>query len=131
MKYDLKPEDQRKVKLFAHRGEAVVFWISLAALIFLILISLFRYFYLDKIVKEYNKLAGQTHPVMLKLNEVKTQNEFLLTRQQQFADSLHITLDSLARVQSALKQLRQKIPKRKGPAPPQKAKSKVLVLPDY
>ncbi len=42
-KFDLKPKDQGKINLFANKGEAIVFWLSIAGLIFLAIVSGFRY----------------------------------------------------------------------------------------
>ncbi len=131
MKYDLKARDQRKVKLFAHRGEAVVFWISLGALIFLAIISLFRYFYLDKIVVEYNRLAGEAHPIVLQLREIKAQNDSLKTEQVNMSDSLRFMRKNLEQLKIKLKKIQQTKAKRSAPAVTKKAQQGVLVLPDY
>ena len=42
-KFDLKPQDKSKIALFANKAEAIVFWLSLAGLIFLGIISLSRF----------------------------------------------------------------------------------------
>ncbi len=42
-KFDLKPKDSSKIRLFANKAEAIVFWLSLAGLIFLGIISLSRF----------------------------------------------------------------------------------------
>ncbi len=42
-KFDLKPKDSSKITLFANKAEAIVFWLSLAGLIFLGIISLSRF----------------------------------------------------------------------------------------
>jgi len=42
-KFDLKPQDKSKITLFANKAEAIVFWLSLAGLIFLGIISLSRF----------------------------------------------------------------------------------------
>ena len=42
-KFDLKPQDKSKITLFANKAEAIVFWLSLAGLIFLGVISLSRF----------------------------------------------------------------------------------------
>ncbi len=42
-KFDLKPQDNSKITLFANKAEAIVFWLSLAGLIFLGIISLSRF----------------------------------------------------------------------------------------
>ena len=42
-KFDFKPKDSSKITLFANKAEAIVFWLSLAGLIFLGIISLSRF----------------------------------------------------------------------------------------
>ena len=42
-KFDLKPQDNSKITLFANKAEAIVFWLSMAGLIFLGIVSLSRY----------------------------------------------------------------------------------------
>ncbi len=42
-KFDFKPKDSSKISLFANKAEAIVFWLSLAGLIFLGIISLSRF----------------------------------------------------------------------------------------
>jgi len=42
MKIDFKPQDDRKISLFANWGEAVVFWLCLGGLIFFGLITIVR-----------------------------------------------------------------------------------------
>lgn len=131
MKYDLKPQDQRKVKLFAHRGEAIVFWLSLGALIFLAIISLFRYFYLDKISDQYNKLVGEAHPIIFQLKEIKAQNESLQDEQASLNDSLIMMQDSLEIMRGDLQKLRQKTVERSALPIVKKPKQEVIILPDY
>ena len=131
MKYDLKPQDQRKVKLFAHRGEAIVFWISLGALIFLAIISLFRYFYLDKIADQYNKLVGEAHPIILQLKDIKAQNDSLKKEQTWLKESLFMMEDSTKQLKADMQKLRQE--KLQKPVVPiiEKPKPDVIILPEY
>jgi len=42
-KFDFKPKNSSKITLFANKAEAIVFWLSLAGLIFLGIISLSRF----------------------------------------------------------------------------------------
>ncbi len=42
-KFDFKPKDSSKITLFGNKAEAIVFWLSLAGLIFLGIISLSRF----------------------------------------------------------------------------------------
>ena len=42
-RFDFKPKNSSKITLFANKAEAIVFWLSLAGLIFLGIISLSRF----------------------------------------------------------------------------------------
>ncbi|TDI92204.1 MAG: hypothetical protein E2O77_05345 [Caldithrix sp.] len=42
-KFDFKPKNSSKITLFANKAEAIVFWLSLAGLFFLGIISLSRF----------------------------------------------------------------------------------------
>ncbi len=55
---DLKPRDPGKITLFANTGEAIVFWLSLGGLIFLAIITLFRYFTAERVGRDYRTLAS-------------------------------------------------------------------------
>ena len=125
-----EPKKTKKVKLFAHKGEAVVFWICLAALVFLAITSLFRYFYLDKVAKEYNKRVGEAHPIVLQLNELQAENDSLRQEQISLKQVVSALEDSALQFRSDLSKLKNQ--KAGQPAPPLTAepKSKVRVLPD-
>jgi uncharacterized protein YceH (UPF0502 family) len=41
--FDLQPKNKRKISLFANKAEAIVFWLCIAGLIFLGIVSFFRY----------------------------------------------------------------------------------------
>lgn len=91
MKFDLKPQDDRKVALFANSGEAIVFWLSLAGLIFLAIITIYRSLAL-------NRAPGSGIPAA-------AQNE-LLQRFQQLEAQTRLyrqETDSLRRVFEALR----------------------------
>ncbi len=124
------PKKIEKVKLFAHKGEAVVFWICLTALVFLAITSLFRYFYLDKVVKEYSTLSGEAHPIVLQLNKLQAENDSLMLEQDSLKQAVSALEDSAMQLRSDLSKLENK--KTGQPVPPIIAgpKSKVRVLPD-
>ncbi|MCH7756228.1 hypothetical protein IH970_14045 [candidate division KSB1 bacterium] len=42
-RFDLKPKDQSKITLFANKAEAIVFWLCITGLVFLGIVSFFRY----------------------------------------------------------------------------------------
>ena len=108
MRYALKPAEKGKVRLFAHSGEAVVFWLALAGLVFLAIVSLYRGFYLQKVVDRYNGVAGDVNPLMLQMKRVIAIN-----------DSLEVQLEATRRELNAtnakLDSLEQRV--RRAPAP--------------
>jgi len=55
---DFKPRDPRKVTLFANTGEAIVFWLSLGGLIFVAIVTLFRYFTAERLGRDYSVLES-------------------------------------------------------------------------
>jgi len=118
-----------KVKLFAHKGEAVVFWICVAALVFWTITSLFRYFYLEKAVEEFNKLSDDSHPVVLQLKELKADNDSLLVEQNSLKQTVAALEDSASQLRSDISRLRRKTVPAVSPSVV-KPKTKVRILPD-
>lgn len=56
---DFKPRDRGKITLFANTAEAVVFWLSLGGLVFLGIITLFRYFTAERTAQDYSTLVAR------------------------------------------------------------------------
>jgi len=80
-KIDIKPASSEKITLFANKAEAVVFWLSLAGLIFLAIISFSRY-------------RGESRSVENKQFVRETQAR--LSRLEADNQALQVKLDSLA-----------------------------------
>lgn len=71
MKFDFNPQSDEKVKLFAHWGEAIVFWLSLSALVFLAIVTTFRYFYLRNARIEFSKLDTAQKQILEKVEQLE------------------------------------------------------------
>lgn len=69
MKIRFRPATDSNLTLFAHWGEAIVFWLSLFALIFLGIVSTIRYLYFKEVKTE---LANFTSASKSKIEEVTT-----------------------------------------------------------
>lgn len=72
-KFDFKPKDSSKIALFANKAEAIVFWLSIAGLIFLAIISTFRY--LNNRAMELDKAFRED--LLIRLEAVEAQNDSL------------------------------------------------------
>ncbi|MFQ5636653.1 MAG: hypothetical protein ACE5IR_01500 [bacterium] len=72
-KFDLKPENPAKIKLFANTAEAVVFWLALAGLIFLAIVSFFRYQSNKQVLLD----QGFRQEMQLKTEQLESQNLIL------------------------------------------------------
>jgi len=79
-KIDLKPADTSRVTLFANKAEAIVFWLSLAGLIFLAIVSVFRYYN----NKTYALQASDKHLLLQKISQLQATTQ----EQIQLIDSL-------------------------------------------
>jgi len=119
-----------KVKLFAHKGEAIVFWICVAALVFWAVTSLFRYFYLEKAVDSYNQLTDKAHPVILQLKELRAENESLMFEQDSLKQIVSALEDSALQIRSDLSKIQNKKTTPAAPPAAVKPKGKVRILPD-
>lgn len=98
---DFKPRDRGKITLFANTAEAIVFWLSLGGLVFLGIITLFRYFTAEKTAHDYSTLVAR----QAELNTAWESRSSLMNAQ---IDSLKIELAKsrleIARLNDALNQ---------------------------
>jgi len=72
-KFDFKPKESSKITLFANKAEAIVFWLSVAGLIFLAIISTFRY--LNNRTIEFDEAFRED--LLMRLEAVEAQNDSL------------------------------------------------------
>ena len=91
MNYSLKPLEKSRVRLFANSGEAVVFWLALAGILFLAIISVYRGYHLQKIIDQYNNVAFEINPLILNVQRVVAINDSLKNEQE----TLKTKLDSV------------------------------------
>lgn len=98
---DFKPRDRSKITLFANSAEAIVFWLSLGGLVFLAIITLFRYFTAESMGRDYGALAAQQE-------ELSSRWQNQSARMNAEIDSLKIELAKsrieIARLNDALEQ---------------------------
>ena len=99
-KIDFKPRDPARVTLFANAGEAIVFWLSLAGLIFLGFVSVLRYLGRENVDSE--RIEAIQTELSAKIDILATQNRDYANRievlrkeskhSQRLVDSLTIEL---------------------------------------
>jgi hypothetical protein len=77
---DFKPEDQTPITLFSNWGEAIVFWLSIIGLIFLVILSVIRYFSVRQIDLDYRDLEKTQDTLVLKIEEVEQENRAYLQK---------------------------------------------------
>ena len=75
MKIDFRPRDDGKVSLFANWGEAVVFWLSLAGLILLGLITVVRSIDRAKTRNTFQEFRSEQQQVLQKIELLEQQKK--------------------------------------------------------
>ena len=73
LKVDFKPQNQSKVIFFSNKGEAFVFWLSLAALIFLAILLGFRYFAYSRL--EFDAIEASQSELLIRVQYLEEQNK--------------------------------------------------------
>lgn len=86
-KFDLTPRNSDRITLFANKAEAIVFWLAIAGLLFLAIVSLFRYL-TNKQLETGEKFRSQ---IVRKIESLETQNQSL----QNQIDSLKTEIETL------------------------------------
>lgn len=86
-KFDLKPQSSERITLFANKAEAIVFWLAAAGLIFLAIVSLFRYL----TYKELQPGEQFQKEIVLKTEQLENQNQMLRNQ----IDSLRTEIERL------------------------------------
>jgi hypothetical protein len=77
---DLKPRDNSKIALFANKGEAIVFWVSVAGLVFLGMIVLSRHFMAKRIIDKYDTYVSGLEDLSQEVDSLKTQNALYMNQ---------------------------------------------------
>ena len=85
---------QRQPMLFANIGEAIVFWISAAAVIALLALSLFRFVDYNSAQAASDALQNNHREIILEINRLKAENASLIKSNREMMQRI----DSLARV---------------------------------
>ena len=87
---------QRQPMLFANIGEAIVFWISAAAVIALLALSLFRFVDFNSARAASDALQNNHREIILEINRLKVENASLIKSNREMMQRI----DSLAHVLS-------------------------------
>lgn len=104
MKIDNNSKNQPRIALFANKSEAIVFWLACTGLIFLAMISVFRYFYLHRAhfvaAENAQQIIAQIHTLDHQNDVIMAQNDSLkneLMQNQQKVENLTLDLIALKR----------------------------------
>jgi len=101
-KINFKPVDKTPINLFANKGEAIVFWLSLAGLLFLGIISLFRYLNADLIRENYREKE-------IAVEQFQTEIESLKTQQQKYQNQVRSLQERLTQSRNQIQELNKAI----------------------
>ena len=77
MRYIFTPSDKTRIRLFANSFEAAVFWIATAGLVFLIIITFYRSYYLKNVTEQYNAVAAEFNPAIIQIGSMIALNDSL------------------------------------------------------
>ena len=75
MKIIFRPQDDRKISLFANWGEAVVFWLCLGGLIFFGLITIVRSIDRSKTRDTFQEFRAEQQQVLQRIEFLENQNK--------------------------------------------------------
>jgi hypothetical protein len=91
LKINFKPRNNQKISLFAHWGEALVFWISISGLVLLAIITIVRAIDRSNTRKSFQELRNEQQQVYQKIELLEKQNETFIKQN----DSLWIIIHQL------------------------------------
>ena len=75
MRIDFKPgNDGRTVKLFSNSAEAIVFWLSLAGLLFLTIIIIFKAVERNRVQAVFKEVMSQQELLQNRIEDLENQN---------------------------------------------------------
>ena len=115
---DFSPASRARVKLFANWGEAMVFWLSLGGLLFLAIVSGFRYATKQLVATDFRSLERSQRALVAEVRRLTSEKE---TIEEQLR-VIHARLDTsqvhLAQAQSEFAKIKRS---RERDLPPDKA----------
>lgn len=120
MRFDFKPSSSSKVKLFANSGEAIVFWLCVAALIFLAIITFYRSYYLKMIVDEYHSLGENINPILIQMQILESEKDSLSQQQDHLKTKVRVLQSTADELHSKILELASKRPQ----------EEKIIILPE-
>jgi hypothetical protein len=91
----LKPDNYFRDKFFADRTERIVFWISVAALVFLLMLYLFRYLEKEKAITDPDAAAVVMKQKIQQLEQKYFDQSAELIRLQQYLEEVQARLQLL------------------------------------
>lgn len=107
--------------MFADRGEAIVFWISVAGLIFLAIIVLFRYFSARRLDVAHRSLQTTQTELRVRIDDLEEKNERLeisLENLRVLLQQSQLRIDTLRRALEARPVIRPQPDEFQGARPP-------------
>ncbi len=102
-KVSFTPADRSKITLFANKGEAIVFWISVAGLIFLAIIVTFRYFTVSSMRDARSALLERQIQLQMQVEELQKQNDIFRNKLQELQMQLQRLEQQNQNLQNELK----------------------------
>ncbi len=102
IKINLRPEDQSRVLLFSNKGEAIVFWLSISALIFLAVLLGFRYFAYSRL--DFEAIESSQSEIFKRIQYLEEQNKM-------YENNLEKINFELKNYQNEVEELRNKFTK--------------------
>jgi hypothetical protein len=112
MKIDFKPQSDRKISLFKNWGEAVVFWLCLAGVILIVIITIVKWIDHSKTRNVFHELRTEQQQVLQKIELLEKQNRILKQQADSLKTELKLKLTSVQRVRH------DTVPKIIVPSPP-------------
>ena len=98
MKIDFKPQSDRKISLFKNWGEFVVFWLCLAGVILIVIITIVRWIDHSKTRNTFHELRTEQQQVLQKIELLEKQNRLLKEQADSLSAELKLKFTSFQRV---------------------------------